>query len=109
MSGSNLPPGVSGNEPQITGEWKCADCGALLPEDGWWIVVDDDGEHTLEASDGDEARERHLRENPEALVESVRSYDGEVCPDYCPEPDYDDMAERRAEARADFLEGRDGW
>lgn len=35
MSGlSNYPPGVTGNEPQITGEWPCADCGATLPEEG---------------------------------------------------------------------------
>lgn len=32
MSG-NYPPGVSGNEPQITGEWPCAECGATLPEE----------------------------------------------------------------------------
>ena len=30
---NNYPPGVSGNEPQITGEWPCFNCGATLPED----------------------------------------------------------------------------
>lgn len=24
---SNYPPGVTGNEPQITGEWPCDECG----------------------------------------------------------------------------------
>lgn len=32
MSG-NYPPGVTGNEPQLTGEWPCENCGAVLPED----------------------------------------------------------------------------
>lgn len=32
MSG-NYPPGVTGNEPQITGEWPCENCGATLPEE----------------------------------------------------------------------------
>lgn len=29
---SNYPPGVTGNEPQITGEWPCSYCGG---EGGW--------------------------------------------------------------------------
>lgn len=33
MSYSNYPPGVSGNEPQITGEYPCENCGATLPEE----------------------------------------------------------------------------
>ena len=52
---SNYPPGVTGNEPQITGEWPCDHCdGAggwvddgtcplckgtgIYPEDAWPIV-----------------------------------------------------------------------
>jgi hypothetical protein len=32
---NNYPPGVTGNEPQITGEWPCEDClGAGYFEDG---------------------------------------------------------------------------
>jgi len=31
--GWDYPPGVTGNEPQITGEWRCANCGAVLPEE----------------------------------------------------------------------------
>jgi DNA-directed RNA polymerase subunit RPC12/RpoP len=30
---SNYPPGVSGNEPHLTGEYPCANCGATLPEE----------------------------------------------------------------------------
>ena len=25
--GWNYPPGVTGNEPEITGEWPCQECG----------------------------------------------------------------------------------
>ena len=42
MSPSNYPPGVTGNEPELTGEWPCAHCGATLPE-----------EHDGEPYDGD--------------------------------------------------------
>lgn len=31
--GWDYPPGVTGNEPQITGEWPCGNCGAKLPEE----------------------------------------------------------------------------
>lgn len=31
--GWEFPPGVTGREPQITGEWPCAECGRTLPED----------------------------------------------------------------------------
>lgn len=40
MTGWNLPPGVSGNEPQITGEWPCRDCG------GAGYDEDEDGKHS---------------------------------------------------------------
>jgi hypothetical protein len=30
---SNYPPGVSGNEPQITGEWPCGYCGGASKYD----------------------------------------------------------------------------
>lgn len=32
-AGFNLPPGVTGNEPYLTGEWPCRECGAILPEE----------------------------------------------------------------------------
>lgn len=34
---SNLPPGVTGREPEITGDWPCEDCfgmGGECDEDG---------------------------------------------------------------------------
>jgi hypothetical protein len=38
---SNYPPGVTGNEPQITGEWPCQVCG------GWGFDDEnEDGKHT---------------------------------------------------------------
>lgn len=36
--GWNYPPGVRGNEPELTGEYPCAECygeGADQDEDGW--------------------------------------------------------------------------
>lgn len=39
--GWGYPPGVTGNEPQITGEWPCVLCGgypAEQDEDGGWDV-----------------------------------------------------------------------
>lgn len=36
---NNYPPGVTGNEPQITGEWPCVSCdgeGGGRDEDGTW-------------------------------------------------------------------------
>jgi hypothetical protein len=33
---SNYPPGVTGNEPQITGEWPCAACGGH-DSSGCWL------------------------------------------------------------------------
>jgi hypothetical protein len=32
-AGFNLPPGVSPNDPHLTGEYPCANCGATLPEE----------------------------------------------------------------------------
>lgn len=31
--GWDYPPGVSGNEPHLTGEYPCVNCGATLPEE----------------------------------------------------------------------------
>lgn len=33
MSWSNYPPGVTGNEPQITGEWPCIECDGYMEHD----------------------------------------------------------------------------
>lgn len=30
---SNYPPGVSLNDPHLTGLWPCVNCGCVLPED----------------------------------------------------------------------------
>ena len=38
---SNYPPGVTGNEPQITGEWPCRICGGAGYDD-----ENEDGKHT---------------------------------------------------------------
>lgn len=32
-SSYNLPPGVSPNDPHLTGLWPCRECGRTLPED----------------------------------------------------------------------------
>jgi len=37
---SNYPPGVTGNEPEITGEWPCSEC------DGVGHDEDEDGKHS---------------------------------------------------------------
>lgn len=37
--GWDYPPGVTGNEPQITGEWPCQEC------DGQGYDEDEDGKH----------------------------------------------------------------
>ncbi len=37
---SNYPPGVTGNEPQITGEWPCPQCGGAGGD------FDEDGGHS---------------------------------------------------------------
>jgi len=37
---SNYPPGVTGNEPELTGEWPCVDC------DGQGCDEDEDGKHS---------------------------------------------------------------
>jgi len=28
-----FPPGITGNEPELTGLWPCIQCGTILPED----------------------------------------------------------------------------
>lgn len=43
---SNYPPGVTGNEPQITGEWPCDVCG------GCGYDEDEDGKHSCFACQG---------------------------------------------------------
>jgi len=44
---SNYPPGVSGNEPEITGIWPCRLCG------GAGYDEDEDGKHTCKYCKGD--------------------------------------------------------
>lgn len=62
----NYPPGVTGNEPQITGEWPCTIC------DGRGFEVDEDGKYSCNFCNGtgifpEEAIE--LREIEELLKE----------------------------------------
>lgn len=46
--GWEFPPGVTGLEPQITGDWPCWNCGRPLPEEAdcpeCGVMLDDDGE-----------------------------------------------------------------
>ena len=44
--GWNYPPGVTGNEPQITGEWPCDYC------DSRGYDEDEDGKHSCELCGG---------------------------------------------------------
>jgi len=58
--GWDYPPGVTGNEPQITGEWPCVNCGRTLPEEAECPecgepMVEDDHEWTCTACDHTEA------------------------------------------------------
>jgi DnaJ-class molecular chaperone len=43
---SNYPPGVTGNEPQITGEWPCDEC------DGMGYFEDEDGKDSCKFCEG---------------------------------------------------------
>mgnify|MGYP001252619288 CR=1 FL=1 len=43
---SNYPPGVTGNEPPITGEWPCDNC------DGNGFDVDEDGKFACPVCNG---------------------------------------------------------
>lgn len=88
---SNYPPGVSGNEPQITGEWPCRNCGATLPEEAPCPECDP-------------------RRYPGATIiiegedwycpRCERKWPGDECPGGCVEPDYDSIRERREEDSA---------
>jgi len=44
--GWNYPPGVTGFEPQITGEWPCGECG------GRGYDEDEDGKHACGHCEG---------------------------------------------------------
>lgn len=70
---SNYPPGVTGNEPQITGEWPCDVCGGMGYDE------DEDGKHACNTCNGTgilpednidmaeirTALDKFMRENPE--------------------------------------------
>ncbi len=43
---SNYPPGVTGNEPELTGEWPCDECG------GRGYDEDEDGKHSCPVCQG---------------------------------------------------------
>jgi DnaJ-class molecular chaperone len=87
MSLSNYPPGVSGNEPQITGEYPCAHCGATLPEEAECEMCD--GEGVVEGAGPDRVR------CPACLGSGTGVFHGDTCPDGCQEPDWDDERDRR--------------
>ena len=60
--GWDYPPGVTGREPQITGEWPCTNCGRILPE------------------------EIEPRPNePDRYEQEAQRLEQGVCPDGCPE------------------------
>ncbi len=44
--GWNYPPGVTGFEPELTGEWPCGECG------GKGYDEDEDGKHACGRCDG---------------------------------------------------------
>ena len=44
--GWDYPPGVTGNEPQITGEWPCEEC------EGAGYDEDEDGKHACSHCEG---------------------------------------------------------
>lgn len=44
--GWEYPPGVTGREPEITGEWPCHDCG------GCGYDEDEDGRHACQTCSG---------------------------------------------------------
>lgn len=54
--GWDYPPGVTGNEPQISGEWPCDECGGLGYDE------DEDGKHACFLCEGKgylDGSERH--------------------------------------------------
>lgn len=77
---NNYPPGVSGNEPEITGIYRCFNCNVVLPEETecprcegtGFELYSEDGEICTEC-DGDQ----------------VIGFEGDECPDGCNEPDPD--------------------
>jgi hypothetical protein len=86
---SNYPPGVSGNEPQITGEWPCEGCGETLPEEA--DCPDCGGVVTYEA---DELWH---------CADCEWTADGHYCPGGCPDVEYERAAERWAETHGGGL------
>jgi RNA polymerase subunit RPABC4/transcription elongation factor Spt4 len=100
---SNYPPGVTGNEPQITGEYPCADCGAPLPESPHCPecnagemtlgeIQDERGSHEVFACDG--------------CGHTIPS-DFDTCPGGCeedPAGDYDAWRDREDERAANGRE-----
>lgn len=88
MSLSNYPPGVTGNEPQITGEWPCENCGATLPEEvdcpecgkpmEYIDALKDDPEHP--------ARRVWKCNEPDGCEAEIPP---DTCPGGCDEPDPD--------------------
>lgn len=57
---SNYPPGVTGNEPQITGEWPCGYCGGTggNKEDGSCELCKGKGIHPEESFEMNELLQR---------------------------------------------------
>jgi hypothetical protein len=89
MSLSNYPPGVSGNEPQITGEWPCENCGATLPEEADCPECGKPME-VLDIKDDPEFPSRYVWKCNTPMGCEHES-PGDSCPDGCAEPDYDAM------------------
>lgn len=66
--GWDYPPGVTGNEPQITGEWPCEECDGAGPDE------DEDGKHGCRHCDGSgiEPESSDDEDMPESLGDRVK-------------------------------------
>ena len=94
---SSYPPGVSGNEPEITGEWKIDshnpfeadfDCFTIGGLKGWWLLdwrFDDYSYNTLMK---DEETAKRIAKERNALIPNECQYKNGVCV-ICGEPDLD--------------------
>lgn len=84
---ANYPPGVTGNESQLTGIWPCRDCDAPLPE-----------EKTCPRCDGT-GKERYAYASDPSQGATCTECDGrgkvplddddDTCPEGCREPEWE--------------------
>lgn len=78
-SSDYYPPGVSGNEPEITGDWPCPVCRGFgrdfFGEEPFWTVFKWDG--TCRSFESKEEADSYAREGDEVVEDS--SPTGEAC------------------------------